>query len=217
MYKDDHKEWLLSQIKVISELLKEGRYDEIDLSAIEREASDMAKNFDQVIKSLESAGQKMSIDSQDLPRISEHLSHISESTEKGIMTVINNTESIMEDATNASEVLYKLQEDFKDNEEVKNKIQEANDFLDSAQGKCFNIITSVEFEDINRQLLDKILGRLNELYDNLLKILLMLKLKERLDNQESGFLESLKHIIDIEGGDRQSQEMIDDLFEDFNL
>ena len=217
MSKQEHKEWLLEQIRSLSERLKEGRYDEIDLSAIEKEASDMARNFGQVIESLESAGQKMGLDSSDLPAISEHLSHISQSTEKGVMTAINTAEAIMEEASKAKESLVQIDEQLSGNEELKNQVREAETRMDTVQDHCFSVITALEFEDINRQVMEKILIRLNQLYDNLLKILLMLKLKDRIEKGDSTFLDGLKHIIDLEGAKRQSQEMIDELFDDFSL
>lgn len=217
MSKRDYKEWLLKQVKTLSEQLKDGRYDEIDLSAIEQEASDMAKNFGQVIESLESAGQKMGLDSHDLPKITEHLTHISETTEKGVMEVINTAESIMEETSKAQESLDHVNEQLPDNEDLKNEVQAVSGMMANVQDNCFSIITSLEFEDANRQLMEKILSRLNELYDNLLKILLMLKLKDRLDKKDSAFLESLKHIVDIEGATRQDQEKIDEFFETFDL
>jgi hypothetical protein len=216
MYSQDHREWLLTQIKLLSEHLKEGRYDEIDLAAIENEASDMAKNFGQVIEGLESAGLKMGLDSHDLPTVTEHLAHIAESTEQGVMAAINNTESIMDEATKAKESLQYVEEQVTGNKELKDRVQSVNNMMDTIQDYCFSVITSLEFEDINRQVMGKILARLNEMYENILKILLMLKIKDRIE-KDSSFLEGLKHIIDIEGAKRQSQDMIDEIFEDFGV
>jgi chemotaxis regulatin CheY-phosphate phosphatase CheZ len=217
MSKQEHKEWLLDQIKVLSEHLKEGRYDEIDLSAIEKEASAMARNFGEVIDSLESAGQKMGMDSNDLPTITEHLAHISETTEKGVLTALNTTEAIMDEAAKAKESLVRIRDYLFGNEELKHELLAVNGRMDTVQDHCFTVITSLEFEDINRQVMEKVLTRLNVLYDNLLKILAMLKFKERIEKRDTSFLDSLKHIIDIEGANRQSQDMVDDLFEDFGL
>ena len=217
MSKEEHKEWLLEQIRALSEHLKEGRFDEIDLAAIEKEAADMARNFRQVIESLDTAGQKISLDSHDLPTITKHLTHISQSTEKGVMNAINQAEAIMEDASAAKDSLEQINEQVAGDERLVDRIQSVNHRMDSIQDQCFSVITSLEFEDINRQVMEKILIRLNVLYDNLLKILVMLKLKERFENNDSTFLDSLKHIIDLDGANRQSQEKIDEFFEDFGL
>lgn len=34
MFKEGHKDWLLEQVKILSEHLKEGRFDQIDLTVI---------------------------------------------------------------------------------------------------------------------------------------------------------------------------------------
>ncbi|MCP4150298.1 MAG: hypothetical protein GY757_21295 [bacterium] len=217
MSTQDHKEWLLNQIKAMSELLRDGRYDEIDLSSIEKEAAEMARNFGKVINTLETAGEDMNSHTTDLPLISEHLAHISKTTENGVMSVITSVENIMKDATQAQDALAGLKEKLAGNKELQDEVDGVNSFLGNMQSNSFCIISSLEFEDINRQVIEKILLRLNELYDNLLKILLMIKLKEGIEDKNSAFLESIKHIVDIGNNERQEQEMVDIFFDEFDL
>jgi hypothetical protein len=215
MSDQDKEDGFLARIRVLSEQLKEGRFDKIDLSFLESETPDIAANFRQVVDALESAGRYIKVDSHDLSTVSGHLSHISETTEKGVMTAINTAEAIMEEAVNAKKYLSQIQEGSKGSRELEDLFQAVNGMLDSMQDHCFSVITGLEFEDINRQLMEKILARLNRLQDNLEKIISMLNITVNPDEKDSAFLESLRHIIDIDGSNRQTQDMIDDFFEDF--
>lgn len=216
MPSNDDKEKLLERIKTLSGLLKAGRYDEIDFTALEKEAPDIAGNFSEVVKNLESAGEKISLDSHDLPSVDKYLTHITKTTENAVTEVLNTAESIMDDTAKAGEILGHIDEQIPDNnEKLKNEIHYVKDLLDNVQDKSFSVITSLEFEDINRQLSEKIVARLDELYGNLLEIMIILKFKESINKEDSDFLKSLKRIFDIDDAARHSQEVADELFEEF--
>jgi len=215
MNNNNNIEFLLEQIKNLSELFRDGRYNQIDLSALGKENADTAQNFKEVIENLENAAELLIQDSYDLPKINDHLSHISDTTENGVLKVINTSESIMDDTSQIQESLDTILKQFDDNAFLQDKLMGIANITDGIQNKCFSIITAVEFEDINRQLMGRILTRLKELLENLSNILLLLNLTDRIHKRNSTFIESLKHILDIEGANRQSQDMIDELFEDF--
>lgn len=166
---------------------------------------------------LKLVGEGMNIHNLDLSIIYEHLEHISKTTESGVLTVINTAEAMMEDTSNAMGDLEKLEAKCSENKDLKQSLEKVNETIDSVQNNCFTIITALEFEDINRQLLERILVRLHQIQENQEQILELMELKEPLDKKDSAFLEHLKHIIDLEGARRQSQEEIDELFESFDL
>lgn len=209
--------WLINQIIAISGLLKEGRYSEIDLSLIEKEAADLATNFGEVIKSLESVGYNVSDDKEDVHQISNHLRHISKTTEEGVMQVMDHSESIVEDATFISGNLASLKEKIGDNPEVAQELDNMESRLSSLQNNAFTIMTSLEFEDINRQKLEKILKKLTQIYDNLIKVLLLLKVKEKIDKKDSSFIREIRQISDPDEDSTNKQGMIDELLKEFGL
>ena len=217
MTDDDKRQWLLNQIVAISKLLKEGRYDEIDLSLIEREASELANNFGEVIKSLESVGYKVGEDTEDVQQISQHLKHISKTTEEGVMQVMDHSESIVANANRISSNIAAIKEKLGDQPELKNEYDEIDNTLASLQTNAFKIITTLEFEDINRQKLEKILKRLNIVYDNLIKVLIMLKVKEKIEQKDSSFIKEIQQISDPEEDISGKQGMIDELLKEFGL
>jgi chemotaxis regulatin CheY-phosphate phosphatase CheZ len=217
MSEEEKRKWLISQIVAISGLLKEGRYDEIDLTLIEREAAELASNFNEVIHSLEEVGYKVSEDSGDVKQISQHLKHISKTTEEGVMQVIDHSEAIVADTNRLSDNLTALKEKIGDQPETQGELQEIDRTLFDLQTHAFKIITSLEFEDINRQKLEKILKRLNQVYDNLIKVLLLLKLKEKIEKADSSFIREIQDIMDPAEDIADKQDMIDQLLKEFGL
>lgn len=214
---DDKRNFLITQLIDISEHLKEGRYKEIDLTLIEKEATELAANFGEVITSLESVGYNLSEETDDVQQISTHLKHISKSTEEGVMQVMDHSESIVSDANCISDNLAIIKEKIGEKPEIKSQLDEVDSTLAHLQSNAFKIITSLEFEDINRQKLEKILKKLHHVYDNLIKVLLLLKVKERIDKKDSDFIKEIKHISDPEDKNPQKQGMIDELLKEFGL
>lgn len=216
MPSNGEKEKLLEQIKTILEFLKAGRYDEIDFSSLKKEAPDAAENLAALVKHLQATGEKISLDSSDLPSVDKYLTHISKTTETAVTEVLNTAESIMNDSAKAREIMEHMDEQIPmQNESLKNGIRYANDLLNSIQEKTFSVITSLEFEDINRQLCEKIIARLDDMYGNLLEIMVKLQFEERVSKEDSAFLKSLKRIFDIDDAARHSQQVADELFEEF--
>lgn len=217
MTDDEKRQWLIGQVISISGLLKEGRYSEIDLTLIEKEAADLASNFGEVINSLESVGYNVGEDKEDVQQISHHLKHISKTTEEGVMQVMDHSESIVEDATYISNNLAALKEKIGDKPELKEELDNMDSKLASLQNNAFTIMTSLEFEDINRQKLEKILKKLNQVYDNLIKVLLLLKVKEKIEKKDSSFIQEIRSISDPNEDLSGKQGMIDELLKEFGL
>jgi uncharacterized phage infection (PIP) family protein YhgE len=216
MYDDDKRNWLINQLVSISELLKEGRYNEIDLSLIEKEATELAANFGEVIKSIKAVGYKVSEETDDVQQISTHLKYISKTTEEGVMQVMDHSESIVSDANTMTQTMSSIKQKIGDKPEIKDELQAMDSTLTSLQSNAFKIITCLEFEDINRQKLEKILKKLNQVYDNLIKVLLLLKVKEKMDQKDSSFIREIKNISDP-ADKLNKQAMIDELLNEFGL
>jgi uncharacterized phage infection (PIP) family protein YhgE len=217
MSEEEKRSWLIMQLVSISELLKEGRYDEIDLSLIEKEATELAENFGEVINSLESVGYKVSDETGDVQQISHHLKHISRTTEEGVMKVMDHSESIVSDANSISHSLSNIKEKVGDNPEICGELDQIDNTLAHLQSNAFKTITALEFEDINRQKLEKILKKLNQVYDNLMKVLLLLKVKEKIEEKNTSFIREIRQISDPSENPSDKQAMIDELLKEFGL
>ncbi len=216
MNEEDKRNWLINQLVGISELLKEGRYNEIDLSLIEKEATVLASNFGEVIQSLEAVGYNVSEETDDVQQISNHLKHISKTTEEGVMQVMDHSESIVSDANQILSGMASIKQKLGDKPELDEEFRDMDTTLNHLQANAFKIITSLEFEDINRQKLEKILKKLTQVYDNLIKVLLLLKVKERMEQKDSSFIKEIRNISDP-NDKSDKQGMIDELLKEFGL
>ncbi len=121
----------------------------------------------------------------------------------------------MNECGNALDIIHDIASRFEDNEEVSANARTAGDAVNGLMDKCFAIITAVEFDDINRQLMVKLLNRLNRQSENLMDFLMTMNVYNPSDDDKSAFIEELKHIIDLDGSKRETQESIDELFEAF--
>ncbi len=217
MSEEEKRNWLITQVVSISELLKEGRYDEIDLTLIEKEAKDLAVNFGEVIHSLESVGYSVSDETDGVQQISHHLKHISKTTEEGVMVVMDHSESIVSQANRISESMASIKVKAGNCPDIEGELTDIDDTLSQLQANAFKIITALEFEDINRQKLEKILKKLTQVYDNLIKVLLLLKVKEKMEKKDSDFIREIRQISDPNEEVSEKQAMIDELLHEFGL
>ncbi len=207
---------LVVQVRKILELIQEGRYETVDLSFIRKNDAKMAAQFEEILEALSTTGKQTSMDYLDMPIITRHLTHISESTESGVLNVLNTAETIMGDAAKISERLFELLPRFEGNETIQTEFDLLAGMMDNVQNQCFTILTSLEFDDINKQLMVKIIDRLNQTYEHLQLMLTLLNNDSHLNQNDSAFLDGLKHIIDLDNSSElQSQDMIDEFFTDF--
>ncbi len=213
----DRKEWLLKKINLLSIAMKDGKFSEIDLSEIKNEASELASNFGEIINNIEEVGYKVSGDTQDVQEISQHLEHISKTTQEGVMKIIDSSEIIISNANDISDTITSIKEKTEGKVDLAEDMKVVNNKLDDLQNNAFTIMTSLEFEDINRQKLEKILAKLSQVYDNLHKVLFLLKIKEKIDNNNSNFINDIKKISDPNDETENKQDLIDALLSEFGL
>lgn len=216
MSSDERKKDLLKSVRGILAAINNGKYHEIDLSEVEKDDREMAISFRDLIETLEMTGKHNSVDILDLDLVMEHLSHISKTTESGVLTVLNTSEAMMGDLAKLRESLDDIKRIHDNEEQVHNQIEQLGEQVDGLQNNTFSVLTALEFDDINQQLLKKILDRLEEQHAHLQEILMLTNIQPKTDKSESAFLEGLKHIIDLEDSSLKSQAEVDELFDDFD-
>lgn len=207
---------LLRQVRQALDNFKNGNPDAVDLASISAADPALAESLAEIKEILKTTVSHSCIDTFDLSIVTRHLAHISETGETGVLNVLNIAETIMADAGNLNGILDELRRINDGNDEALGKLGEVTETLDTVQNNCFSILTSLEFDDINQQLMKKIITRLSEQNDHLMDILLLLKSEVCIDRKDSEFLKGLKHIIDLDDQTLQSQDMIDEMFDDFD-
>lgn len=207
---------LLKSVRGILAAINSGKYQDIDLSEIEKEDRELAISLRDLVETLEMAGKHNSMDIFDLDLVMEHLSHISKTTENGVLTVLNTSEAMMGDLGRLKESLEDIKRMHDGDDSVYPKIEQLCEQIDLLQNNTFSVLTALEFDDINQQLMKKILDRLEEQHAHLQEILMLTNILPRTDKKQSAFREGLKHIIDLEDSNRKSQAEVDELFDDFD-
>lgn len=211
----EREESLVDMLHQAIELLLEGHGNDINWQKLQEKTPELATILGELKQILDATHHHMSSCFIDLPIVNQHLAHIAKSTENGVLTVLNTAEAIMNDAGKIKDILNTIPNDSPQNEILKPTLAETHNLLSSIQDNSFSILTSLEFEDANRQLMEKIILRLEDQLIATEEILTLLKKSVSLNKNDSTFLKGLKHIIDLESSTRQSQDMIDDYFEDF--
>jgi hypothetical protein len=212
----EKNEKLLKQVREILAAVNDGQYQEVDVSAIKKEDPELGESLEILLETMNMTGQHTSMDILDLDLVMQHLSHISKTGESGVLTVLNTSETMMGDLAKLKESLEDIKRNLNDDDGAATRLDQLGEQVDVLQNNTFSVLTALEFDDINQQLMKKILDRLEEQHAHLQEILMLMNVPARTDKKESTFLQGLKHIIDLEESTRQSQEMIDEIFDDFD-
>ena len=220
MTKPENKEKLLQHVIDISSKLVNGELENIDLSAIEKELNILADNFQRLIENFNVLGENIYHSSNEMPILSQHLEHISETTAEGVTKVMDNAEGIMNTSVEMCGKVDELTEKYKENEELGNDLVGIADYAMNIQNRAFSIMTSLEFEDINRQQIEKITTALTDFQNEFFRLLTMLKIKDYLDKKghKSAIMHDLQQVVDLHNTESESkQDLIDELFKEFGL
>jgi len=219
---NSQKDVLIHHIVDISKKMVDGELQEIDLSLIQQEINDLAGNFQHIIDNFKVLGESLHDSSKVMPVLAEQLSNVSETTTQGVMKVMDNAEGIMNSAAELSGKVDAIQQKYNDiDEELKADLSDVAGEANITQNQAFGILTALEFEDINKQLLTKVLEALNEFQGQFYKLILLLRLKDFMDNQETNHkvLDDLRQVVDYESkaDSEEKQDLIDELFKEFGL
>lgn len=222
MTQNKKKDILIQQIVDISNNLVEGKIENIDLSIIESEIDVLASNFQKLIENFQTLGHNLYQSTNEMPVLTQHLENISETTTQGVIKVMDNAEAIMNSSAELNEKVQKVKDKYSDLSD--NLISDLDDIDSTAmqiQNQSFSILTALEFEDINKQQMEKILTALNDFQNEFYKLLVLLKIKDFIEKKESSqgskVLEDLKQVVDLENQANDKQDLIDQLFQEFGL
>ena len=169
------------------------------------------------MSNFEALGENLYHSTNEMPILSQHLAHISETTAEGVTKVMDNAEGIMNKSMELGEKLGNLKEKFP---EASADIDEIiNGASTEIQNQAFGILTALEFEDINRQQIEKISSALNDFQDEFYRLLVLLKLKDYMERKEHDrdVISELKQVVDLEAEGESKQDLIDELFKEFGL
>lgn len=204
----------LNELITIAKQINAGKYDVVDVSLDpESELFDIAKYFSDSLKKLRTIYTAVEDTYEDLP-----------SFERVLKTVIDDARHASEDVLTFVDKINFNIDDIKEDLATIDKTIEAGDFsrakglLDrlhdrgvAGQDICFDIIASLEFEDITKQKVDKLIKIINDLEERLAHLILIFGIKDKAIDTE--VLESYNEPKDI----LKDQTLVDKLLKEFGM
>lgn len=208
----------MSDYKDINELLdiarniNEGNYDvvSVDVNA-ENELYHIAKYFSEAVSKLKTVFDTVEDSYEDLPGFEDTLK-----------AIIKDTKTASENVLSCVDRINFVTDDIKENLQTLRHQVEAGSFGQTAgivdrlrdkalagQDTCFDIIASLEFQDITKQKIDKLVKIIYDLQERLAHLVIMFGVKEnKIDVQ---MLDKMKDKNDL----LKDQNLVDELLKEF--
>ncbi|WP_026836427.1 protein phosphatase CheZ [Limisalsivibrio acetivorans] len=204
----------VNELLDIARSINEGNYDVVDVDVTpESELYHIADYFSQAVKKLRTVSSAIEDAYEDLPGFSGILNSVIDESKEA-------SESVLECV---DKINFNI-DDIKENITLLRKYAEAGDFnkmsgvIDRLRDKgvagqdvSFDIIASLEFQDITKQKIDKLIKIIYDLQERLTHLVLMLGIKEKKIDVET--LEKLKE----KDGVVENQNLVDELLNEFGV
>ena len=208
----------MSDYKDINELLdiarsiNEGNYD---VESVEADAGNelfhIAQYFSEAINKLKAVYDTVEDSYEDLPGFEDTLK-----------SIINDSKTASENVLECVDKINFITDDIKDNLQlIKTQVQagsysQAGGIIDRLRDKalggqdtCFDIIASLEFQDINKQKIDKLVKIVYDLQERLAHLVLMFGIKEnKIDVHMLDMIKDKKDLL-------KDQNLVDQLLQEF--
>lgn len=208
----------MSEYKDINELLdiarsiNEGNYDivSVDVNA-ENELFYIAKYFSDSIEKLQTIHDTVEDSYEDLPGFEETLKAIigdSKTASENVLGCVDNINFITDDIRENLETI-KKQVAAGNFSQTGGILDRLRDKALAGQDTCFDIIASLEFQDITKQKIDKLVKIIYDLQERLSHLVIMYGVKE--DKVDVDALDMMKQKKDL----LEDQNLVDELMKEF--
>lgn len=202
----------MSEYKDINELLdiarsiNEGNYDIVSVDVnTENELFHIAQYFSDSIEKLQTISDTVEDSYEDLPGFEDTLKAIisdAKTASENVLGCVDNINFVTDDIKDNLTALKKLAEDGKF-AKMSGVLDRLRDKALAGQDTSFDIIASLEFQDITKQKIDKLVKIIYDLQERLSHLVIMYGVKE--------------DKIDIETLDKLKMKQKDDMLEDQDL
>jgi chemotaxis protein CheZ len=208
----------MSDYKDINELLdiarsiNEGNYDvaSVDVNA-ENELYHIAQYFSEAINKLKAVFDTVEDSYEDLPGFEDTLKAIisdSKTASENVLTCVDKINFITDDIRENIQTIK--------NQVAAGQFSQAGGIIDrlrdkalAGQDTCFDIIASLEFQDITKQKIDKLVKIIYDLQERLAHLVLMFGVKEnKIDVQMLDMIKDKKDLL-------KDQNLVDELLKEF--
>ena len=204
----------INELLDIARNINEGNYDLVDINiSPESELFHIAQYFSDALKRLQTISDAVEDTFEDLPGFENILKEVVKDAKEASENVLEcidkinfNTDDIKENLT-----LFRKYAENGDTAKLGGIIDRLRDKGISGQDISFDIIASLEFHDITKQKIDKLIKIVYDLQDRLTHLVILLGIK---DNKiDAGMLDKIKNKDEI----LQDQDLVDELMKEFGL
>jgi|GEM_PF-1251317 len=204
----------INELIDIAKKINEGKYDLVNIQLDpESELFDLANYFNDAIKKLGTVSDTVEDSYEDLPAFQRVLKEVVRDTEKASESLLTlsdklnfNIDAFKEDY---DQLINKLQEG--DIDYAKGLIDRLKDRTTSGQDICFDMISSLEFQDITKQKVDKLIKIVRDLERKIADIVIKLGIKDnKIDINKLNRLGDKDNIL-------EDQDLVDELLKEFGM
>lgn len=194
----------INELIEIAKSINDGRYDVASVNVSpENELFEIAQYFNDAMKKLSHVSETIEDSYEDLPLFEKVLKEVISDTKKASEDILNLSDSVNFVVDEIKENIKNLKQDIADGEtnHAMGVIDRIMDKTQEGQDVCFDMISSLEFQDITKQKIDKLIRVVKVLQKRVTEIVIKLGLR---DNK-----------IDMDTLNRAGS--IDDILNDQNL
>ncbi|KAA0257109.1 chemotaxis protein [Deferribacter autotrophicus] len=204
----------LNELIDIAKKINSGDYDLIEINIKpESELFQIAQYFNEALKKLKIVDDAFSDAYEDLPLFEKILREIINDMKNATESILSEIDKINFNIDSIKESLKGLKEAIKngDFDRAKIYLNGIKDSVMEGEDICFDMIAALEFQDITKQKIDKLMMILNEIENRIADLIIKLGLKSnKLDPEKLSEVKEKKEVL-------EDQELVDKLLEEFGL
>lgn len=204
----------LNELIDIAKKINDGKYDlvQIDINP-QSELYDIAKYFSSAMNTLKTVSTAFEDSIEDLPLFEQVLEEVVVDSRAASESVLSNVDSLNFNLDEVKENVAKLHKCINDNETTY-----AGGIIDRLMGKsiegqdlCFDIIASLEFQDISKQKISKLIKIIKDLEKRIADLIIKLGLKtNKIDVDTLNKIQEKEDILEDQG-------LVDELLKELGL
>lgn len=179
------------------------------------EIGELAKYVNEMLRKVGSAELSMGRTAEDIPKTSDQLDEIIRLTEEGTHRVMGHAEDVM----NNQSILMRQIDAMKEggNGQIE-EIDQMKKLVRENQKKMMDLFTSLEFQDIAGQRLQKVAMLMKEIQGRILKLVVAFGLESKeTEGAEDKQKVLLKELDELTSSERLDQNLIDDILGEFGF
>jgi len=179
------------------------------------EIGELAKYLTEMMKKMGSVELSMGQTADDIPKTADQLDEIIRLTEEGTHRVMGHAEDVMGNQT----LLMKEINSLKGGKTLEaDKIDAMEKLVKDNQSKMMDLFTSLEFQDIAGQRLQKVASLMKEIQSRILKLVVAFGLDSKQSNGSKDKQKVLlKELDELTSAERLDQNLIDDVLAEFGF